>query len=187
MEDTLAATARASQDYAADVDHAATLAMRAMFQPRAVAVIGASNEMEYGGRALNNLVRAGFAGPIYPVNPKHDTIQGMKAYRDVRDIPGPVDLAVQVVPARAMNGVIAACGEKGIPAGAVISAGYAEQGPEGVLRQQELVRAARAAGMRLSGPNSIGVANLGARMCAAGGNVEWDAMPLMPGSISIVS
>lgn len=158
-----------------------------MLSPRSIAVIGASNEMEYGGRVMYNLRRAGYSGAIYPVNPRQTVIQGIPAYADVRDIPGPVDLAVLVVSARIINEVIAACGEKGIPAGVVITAGYAEQGAEGVARQEELVRAAHHAGMRISGPNSLGVANLSERMFAAGSNCEWDVMPILPGAISVVS
>lgn len=158
-----------------------------MLAPRSIAVIGASNEMEYGGRVVANLKSGGFTGQIFPVNPKHGEIQGLKAYADVRDIPGPVDLAVLVVPARLMGEVVAACGEKGIKAGTIISAGFAEQGPEGLDRQREVVRIARTYGMRLSGPNSLGVANLPDRVFAAGSICEWEALKILPGHISVVS
>lgn len=159
----------------------------AMLTPRSIAVIGASNDMEYGGRVIANLKSGGYAGPIFPVNPKHSEIQGLKAYADVRDIPGPVDLAVLVVPARLMGEVVAACGQKGIRAGAIISAGFAEQGPEGLERQREVVRIARTYGMRLSGPNSLGVANLQDRVFAAGSICEWEVLKSLPGHISVVS
>jgi acyl-CoA synthetase (NDP forming) len=161
--------------------------LRAMLSPRSIAVVGASNEMEYGGRVVFNLKSAGYTGAIYPVNPRQDVIQGLKAYKDVRDIPGPVDLAVLVVSSRVMPDVVRACGEKGIKAGTIISAGYAEQGEEGLQRQNELVRLAHSYGMRLSGPNSLGVANLSERMFAAGSTCDWDVFRNIPSSISVIS
>ncbi len=161
--------------------------IRAMLNPRSIAVIGASNRMEYGGRVVANLKSGGFPGEIYPVNPKETEIQGLKAYADVRDIPGPVDMAVIVVPARAMLDVVKAAGEKGIRAGVVISAGFAERGADGIALQRQVVDLARSYGMRLSGPNSLGVSNLQDRVFATGPNWDWSVQKTKPGPISVVS
>ena len=139
---------------------AAVNAIHAFFHPRSVAVMGASRRRgTIGGEAFHNLVSYGFRGPVFPVNPAAPVVQGVVAYPSVEDIPGPVDLAVVVVPAERVPGVVEACGRKGVRALVVLSAGFAETGAEGRARQQELVATARAAGMRLIGPNCMGVLN----------------------------
>jgi acetyl coenzyme A synthetase (ADP forming)-like protein len=131
-----------------------------LFRPGAVAVVGASRDPGAIGRhALDALVRAGFHGPVYPVNPKAAEINGLRAYPSVRDIPGPVDLAVIAVPAAAVLGVVDDCHARGVRALVVLSAGFAEAGPAGVRLQQALVEKVRGYGMRLVGPNCLGVLN----------------------------
>ena len=139
---------------------AATAAMRAFFEPGAVAVIGASRRRgTVSGELFHNLLAAGFNGPVYPVNPKASVVQSVVAYKSVLDVPGPVDLAVLVVPAPSVIQAAEECAAKGVRATVVISAGFAETGPEGAQRQRELVAVCRAAGMRLIGPNCLGIVN----------------------------
>ncbi len=137
---------------------AALAAMRAFFRPRSVAVLGASRSRgTIGGEIFHNLLATGFQGPVYPVNPRAPVVQSVAAYRSVLDVPGPVDLAVVVVPAREVLGVARECAAKGARALVVISAGFAEIGGEGTERQRALLEVCRAAGMRLVGPNCMGV------------------------------
>ena len=139
---------------------AAANAVGTFFHPRTVAVIGASRERgTIGGEVLHNLLTYGFTGPVVPVNPNAPAVQGVQAYPTVEDIPGPVDLAVIIVPAARVLEVAKGCGAKGVRSLVVISAGFAETGPEGQARQHELLRICRAAGMRLIGPNCMGILN----------------------------
>ncbi len=109
-----------------------------MFYPASVAVIGASKEQGKVGRAvLDNLV-AGFGGRIYPINPKADEIDGLKCYKSVLDVPGEIDLAVVVIPAKLVPGAVKECGEKGIRYLVIISAGFKEIGPEGARLENEV-------------------------------------------------
>jgi acetyl coenzyme A synthetase (ADP forming)-like protein len=139
---------------------AAISALTAFLHPRAVAVIGASRQRRtVGGETFHNLLSGEFAGPVYPVNPSAEVVQSVLAYPSVEAIPGPVDLAVIVVPAERVLEVAQGCGRKGVRALVVISAGFGEAGDVGRARQQELVRVCRDHGMRLIGPNCIGIAN----------------------------
>ncbi len=157
-------------------------------RPRSVAVVGASDRMDYGGRLLRNLREGGFTGPIYPVNPRRAEVQGMRAWADVRDIPEAADLAVIVVPGHAIAGVIEACGARGIGACAIITAGFGERGVDGEREQEALVRTARQAGVRLSGPNSLGIANIAERIFAtASSSVSWGQAGVRPAGISVIS
>jgi acetate---CoA ligase (ADP-forming) len=139
---------------------AAAAALRVFFEPRSVAVVGASRRRgTVAGELFRNLLAAGFNGPVYPVNPKTPVVQSVTAYQSVLDVPGPVDLAVLVVPAPAVVQAARDCAAKGVRAIVVISAGFAETGPEGAERQRELLAVCRAAGMRLIGPNCLGIVN----------------------------
>jgi len=139
---------------------AAVNALKLFFNPRAVAVVGASRKRgTIGGEIFHNLMSYGFEGPVYPVNPSAPVVQSVPAYSSIESIPGPVDLAVIVVPADEVIEAAAACGRKGVRALVVISAGFSEIGKDGQLRQAELVRVCREAGMRLIGPNCMGIAN----------------------------
>jgi acetyl coenzyme A synthetase (ADP forming)-like protein len=139
---------------------AAVNALKLFFEPRAVAVIGASRTRgTIGGEILHNLLSYGFKGAIYPVNPTATSIENVQSYPSVADVPGPVDLAVIVVPAAKVVDVANQCARKGVRALVVISAGFSETGTEGKARQAELVKVCRSAGMRLIGPNCMGIAN----------------------------
>src|SRR6266511_5034793 len=139
---------------------AAAAALRRVLAPRSVAVIGASRQRgTVGGELFHNLLAAGFAGPVYPVNPNATVVQSVAAYPTVRKIPDPVDLAVLAVPADKVVSVARECAAKDVRALVVLSAGFAESGPHGVERQQALLEVCRQAGMRLVGPNCLGVIN----------------------------
>lgn len=139
---------------------AAVNALKLFFNPRAVAVIGASRQRgTIGGEIFHNLLTFGFKGPVYPVNPTADVVQSVPAYATIEAIPGPVDLAIIVVPANRVVEVAAGCGRKGVKALVVISMGFSETGTEGQSQQAELVRVCREAGMRLIGPNCMGIIN----------------------------
>ncbi|MBI2467030.1 MAG: GNAT family N-acetyltransferase, partial [Candidatus Rokubacteria bacterium] len=139
---------------------AAANALRWFFAPRAVAVVGASRQRgTIGGETFQNLLRYGFDGPVYPVNPAATVVQSVPAYPSLDAIPGPVDLAVVAVPAAQVIVVAEQCARKGVRALVVISAGFAEIGEEGRARQTELARICRRAGVRLIGPNCLGILN----------------------------
>jgi acetyl coenzyme A synthetase (ADP forming)-like protein len=139
---------------------AGTNAVRAVLEARSIAVIGASHDpASIGGRLLRNLLGEPFSGVVYPVNPAHESVQGVRAYASVKDVDGPVDVAFVAVPAAGVLGVVRECAEKEVRALVVISAGFAETGEEGRRRQDELLAVCRAAGMRLVGPNCMGVIN----------------------------
>jgi acyl-CoA synthetase (NDP forming) len=141
-------------------ERAASAALRKLLAPRSVAVIGASRRRgTVGGELFHNLLAAGFTGPVYPVNPKAASVQSVGAYPTVEDVPGPVDLAVLAIPAAQVVQVARACAAKGVGALVVLSAGFAESGPEGAERQRELLAVCRQSGMRLIGPNCLGVIN----------------------------
>ncbi|WP_432171019.1 GNAT family N-acetyltransferase [Streptomyces sp. 1222.5] len=138
--------------------------VRRLLVPGSVAVVGVGRSPGGVGRStLGNLRDAGYTGRLHAVNKAFpadlDEVDGVPAYRSVRDIEGHVDLAVVAVPAEHVPSVVAECGEHGVQGLVVLSAGYAESGPEGRERQRALVRAARAYGMRIIGPNAFGVIN----------------------------
>jgi len=134
--------------------------VRNVLSPRSVAVIGASTDSSKVGNAvLANLLQGNFSGPVYPVNAEHRSVRGVRAYPTVRDIPDDVDLAVVAVPAESIDAVLDDCLAKGVKALVVVSAGFGETGPDGRDSERRLVHAARAHGMRLIGPNALGVAN----------------------------
>jgi acetate---CoA ligase (ADP-forming) len=128
--------------------------------PTSIAVIGASrDEASIGGRLLRNILNRGFAGPVYPVNPNAPFVNSVRAYPSVLDIADPIDLAFVVVPAPLAQTVLEECGEKGVRGVVVISAGFAETGEEGAEMERALLSTARRHGMRMVGPNGMGVVN----------------------------
>jgi len=138
--------------------HSASL--RPFFTPNGVAVIGASRDpTKLSYAIMGNLTDPGhaYAGPIYPVNPKASEVCGLKCYADIADVPDPVELAVLVIPAALVPAAIGACGRRGIKAAIVISGGFREIGPEGAAREQQMVEIAQRYGVRIVGPNGIGV------------------------------
>lgn len=142
-------------------ERTATVASLApFFTPRSVAVIGASRDRRSIGRmVLERLIAAGFQGPVYPVNPNARSVAAVRAYGSILDVPDSVDMAVIAVPPATVLPVVDQCAQKGTRALVVLSAGFAETGPEGRERQEELVAKVRASGMRLIGPNCMGILN----------------------------
>ena len=140
---------------------AAAAGVARFLRPRSVAVIGASRTRgTIGAELFRNVIDLGFEGPVYPVNPSADVVQSVAAYPDVGSIPGPVDLAVIVVPARLVLDVVEQCGQKGVGALLIISSGFAEVGEGGSELQRDLMRIVRLHGMRVVGPNCMGLMNL---------------------------
>jgi len=134
--------------------------LKYFFEPKSVAVIGASNTPgKAGNEILVNLKANGYAGGVFPINPNEGEILGFKAYRSVKDIPGPVDLAVFIVPAEKTPSALKECAEKGIPAAVIASGGYAEVDRQGAKLQEEILAVAKAAGMRIIGPNTSGLSS----------------------------
>lgn len=132
----------------------------AVFRPRAVAVVGASRRRhQIGHEVVHNLVEGGFEGPVYPVNPKGDVVHSIPSHPSVSCIKGPVDLAVIVVPVHLVMDVIRDCAKKRVGAVVVITAGFHEIGGTGSQRQEELVSFCREHGIRVVGPNCMGVLN----------------------------
>ena len=135
------------------------------FRPESVAVIGASrNPGTIGYQIVDNLIRHEYQGVVYPVNPKARAIHSIPAYPSIGSIPGPVDMAVVVVPKEFVLKVVDECGQKGVKGVVVISAGFREVGAEGLGREEVLLEIVRRHGMRLVGPNCMGVMNTDATM-----------------------
>ena len=158
---------------------------RALFAPRAVALVGASGDARKNtARPQRYLRKHGYAGAIYPVNPGRAEILGEKAYPSVEAIDGEVDHALIMV--EDVEQALEDCGRRGVPVASVYSDGFADAGPSGLARQQRLAARARALGVRLLGPNSMGVVNLPGRMAlTVNGVLEMDAPPA--GTASLVS
>ena len=153
-------TAEAVAAIEARAQRAEAQAVRQLLSPRSVAVIGAGRERHGVGHAvLRNLLLHDFNGVVYPVNPQADHVGGVRAAAAVGDIEGPVDLAIVVVPAAEVPQIVEDCGARGVRAVIVISAGFAESGPEGAALSAATLRAARRFGIRLLGPNCLGVIN----------------------------
>lgn len=140
-------------------------AMTRIMKPRAVAVIGASNEDgKIGNSVMKNLVNGGYQGDIYPVNPKGGEVLGLKAFPSITDIPGDVDVAVFAVPAKFVGGALEQCGQKGVAGAILIPSGFAETGEQEL--QDEVVAIARKHGVRILGPNIYGYYYLPESLCA---------------------
>ncbi len=132
--------------------------LKNLFSPRSVAVIGASRTPgKLGYEVLKNLVDSGFPGKIYPVNPKSSNILGLTCFPGIRDIEAEVDLAIVMIPAGFVTKCLEDCGEKGVKAAIVISAGFRETGHEGLMAEREMARLAEKYNMAILGPNCLGL------------------------------
>jgi acetate---CoA ligase (ADP-forming) len=164
---------------------AAVAAVRSVLEPRSVAVIGASRRRgTVGGELLHNLIAGGYGGQVYAVNHRAHEVQGLPAFRSVSELPGPVELAVVCVPAEAVVGAARDCALAGVRAVLVVSAGFAETGGEGSRRQRELLDACRDAGIRLVGPNCLGVLNTAGDVRL---NATFAPHQALPGRIGFLS
>lgn len=153
------------------------------FSPGSIALIGASSApQKLGYVLLDNLQRGRYEGRLYPVNPRTERILGLRCYAGVRDIEETPDLAILAVPPRAVGEVLEQCGEKGVRAALVITAGFRETGPEGRAAEDELVAIARKHGIRLVGPNSVGIVNTSAHM-----NATFAETAPVPYEVSVLS
>jgi acetyl coenzyme A synthetase (ADP forming)-like protein len=168
----------------AERDHVAvTASLRAFFEPRGVAVVGASRRRgSIGGELFRNVIEADFGGAAYPVNREGSPVSGVRGYSSVDEIPDPVDLAVVCVPAAGVYEAVEQALRKGVRALVVISAGFAEVGAEGVERQEQLLALVRSYGARLIGPNCLGISVAGpslnatfAARAAPAGNIGFSS------------
>jgi acyl-CoA synthetase (NDP forming) len=131
-----------------------------LFNPKGVAVIGASGkELHIGNRVIKNLLDFGYKGGIYPINPKADQIRGIKAYKSILDVPGQVDVAHMVIPAKFVPMAVEDCGKKGVKHIIINSGGFSETGPAGAEIEKAFLEKARAYGIRIFGPNCQGIIN----------------------------
>ena len=156
--------------------------LQRMFRPGSIAVVGASEEEGSVGCTLVRNLIAGFRGDLFPVNPNREDVFGKKCAADVRDLDGPVDLALIATPAETVPGIVEGCGEKGIHSAIIISAGFGESGEEGKALEEELVEIRGRTGMRILGPNCLGLI-----VPSLGLNASFvDQMP-EPGNIALIS
>ena len=160
-------------------------AFEGLFNPRGIAIVGASGDLtRFGGQTVRALNQSGFAGGVYPVNPKYPEIDGRRSYASVSQIDGPCDLAVIALPAAHVARVVGECGKRGIRFAVVLGGGFREMGPEGKRLEAEMLAAARAANVRLIGPNCIGMVNVHAHVIAAFGSLTRPPH-LQPGPVSV--
>jgi acyl-CoA synthetase (NDP forming) len=159
----------------------------AFFKADGVAVIGASEDVtKIGGRPVQLLRKYGYAGAIYPVNPKGGMVQGLQAYASILDTPTAPELAILAVPAPATLQAVRDCAKRGVRGVIVLSTGFAEAGPEGAALQAELVRVVRDHGMRLLGPNCLGAVNVVDKVVASFSIALEQSLP-PAGQVGIVS
>jgi acetate---CoA ligase (ADP-forming) len=159
----------------------------ALLDPRRIALIGASaDQARLTARPQRYLRRHGFAGELFPVNPRAAEIMGERAYASLDDIPGAIDFAYILLGTDQVEAQVAACAARGIPVACVLADGFAEAGPEGAALQARVLAAARTAGIRLLGPNSMGVINTHART-ALTTNAAFEADDIPSGRVALIS
>ena len=164
---------------------AAVRSIERLLRPGSIAVIGAGRQRgTIGHEIFRNLLSGGFNGPVYPVHPSAAAVGSVRAYRSVEEVPGPVDLAVVVVPVDAVASVVQQCARKGVGGLVVISAGFAEMGVAGARAERELVAAARGSGMRMVGPNCMGIINTAPDVSM---NATFAPAPPRPGRVAFSS
>jgi len=164
-----------------------TTGLAALLDPRSVAIIGASDDpTRIGGRPVSYLLRAEYSGSIWPVNPNRETVQGLRAYRSVVDLPKPPDACIVAVAAPLVVETIEACAERGVRSAIILSSGFAEAGDEGRAAQARITQVARESGMRVVGPNTLGVFNARTRWMGTFASTILYGIP-EPGPISIAS
>lgn len=160
--------------------------MKRFFQPDSVAIIGASDRDGSLGLHLVRNLLFGYAGALYPVNQNYSQIQSVPCYPSVESIPGPVDLAIIIIPAPAVPGALEACARKGIGRVIIQSAGFSEVGPAGAAFQEQCVSIARAANMRIWGPNCMGIVDIPGKQFFTFMSPAVYEDGLIPGRISLI-
>ncbi|MBY4729134.1 acetate--CoA ligase family protein [Cupriavidus pauculus] len=164
-----------------------TSTLSALLSPRSVAIVGASDNIhKIGGRPIHYMQQMGYAGTIYPVNPQRDTLQGLRSYPSLDALPEAPDLAVIVVAGDAAVQAVADCARLGVNAAIVIASGFGEAGEAGKRQQDEMVRIARDANLRIVGPNSQGLANFGNGAIASFSTMFIEIAP-QDGPVAVVS
>ncbi len=154
-----------------------------LFSPRAVAVVGVSDRAQsVGGQVWSNLRQGGFAGALFAVNAKHPQVRGVRAYASVAALPQSVDLVVVAVPAAEVPGVLRQCGERGVRFAVVLSAGFAEVGPAGAQLLRDALTQARASGVRMLGPNCLGLMRASSAL-----NASFGRAGTHPGKLALIS
>src|SRR5579872_2764677 len=147
-----------SGDPSSDIFHYSHTSLDAIFAPKSVAVVGATEKTGSVGRTiLWNLISSPFGGTVYPINPKRPNVLGIRAYPSLKDVPEKIDLAVIVTPAATVPGIIQECVDLDVKGAIVISAGFKETGPVGVELERQILEIARRGKMRIVGPNCLGV------------------------------
>jgi acetate---CoA ligase (ADP-forming) len=157
--------------------------LRPLLAPRSIAIVGASATNPYASRLIENLGDGGFGGPVYLVNPRQASLFGLPCHPSIEALPETPDLAILVVPQRAVLEVLDACGRRGIPAALIISAGFGEAGESGRRAQLDIRRIAQAHGMVVCGPNCLGIANARAPAMMH----SYTRLPVPPGNLALVS
>jgi len=167
-------------DYLADMD---SHYLTSLFTPRTIALFGASDrENSVGGVVFRNLLSSGYEGRIYAINPKHDTVQGEKAFKSLDEVGGMVDLAVVATPAGTIPGIVEACGEQGIKMMLILSAGFREIGEEGKRLEDHVTQLVGRYGIRLMGPNCLGIIRPDKNL-----NITFGHNVAKPGNLALVS
>lgn len=161
--------------------------LRDFFRPEGIALFGSMKEGWFFGAAVvvKELQNLGYQGAIYPVNPSARSVYGLKVYPDISKVEGKVDLAVIITSCKYVPEILRSCGKKAIKAAVVVSDGFAENGPAGVRRQEEIVQIARSYGIRIIGPNTLGIYSPAIRLSTIPYEKGYDIAP--PGGLSVVT
>ncbi len=163
--------------------HTNKIPLESIFAPKNVALIGATETVGSVGRTLMwNLISNPFGGAVFPINPKRPSVLGVKAYPNISSVPEPVELVVVVTPAQSIPKIIAECVEAGVKGAIVISAGFKETGPLGAELERQVLGHARRGGMRIIGPNCLGVMSP-----VSGLNATFAAGMARPGKVGFIS
>lgn len=156
-----------------------------LFAPRSIAIVGASRRRDSIGYCMvDNLLKNQFTGTLYPVNPKAEAVHSLKCYPSVLSIEDPVDLALIVVPRDFVEGAVDECIQKKVKGLVVITAGFGETGQEGAQMEKRILKKIRAAGIRMIGPNCMGIINTDPEVCL---NATFAPTPARRGSVGFVS
>ena len=162
--------------------------LKSLFHPKSFAVVGAASDLNrLGGIPLRLTMRYGFPGPIYPINPRREEIAGLKCYPDVASLPEAPEFALICTPREDVLPALAQCAERGVKAAAVITSGFAETGAEGAALQEKILALRDESGMRVLGPNCMGVVHVRSRLMATFTISIRDDDPLIPGAVAIVT
>jgi acetyltransferase len=170
-------------DPAYDILRSERQPLSAIFQPKTVAVIGATDRANSVGRTLLwNLISNPFGGTVFPVNPNRNNVLGIRAYPSLQEVPEPIDLAIIATPAATVPAVVRECVAVGVKGAIIVSAGFKETGPQGVALEQEILACAQAANLRIIGPNCLGVMNPHLRL-----NATFASAIARPGNVGFIS